>query len=127
MGLGLSKMHSLGGTWYIYFRFIYVRNAAGLVKDKAKLLHMGIMIFCVSWHFNRICMRVVAPMWKGFNFEQKPPGKYCMKTNLNSTWHGGMDFDFSQRATSNRLLVLVSMGLYTIALIYFCLGALIAR
>ena len=66
-------------------------------------------------------------MWKGFNYEQKPPGKYCMKTNLTLTWHGEMDNDFSQRATSNKLLVLVSMGLYSIALIYFCFGALVAR
>ena len=104
-----------------------MRNAPGLVKDKAKLLHRIIMIFSVSYHFNRIGIWVVAPMWKGFNYELIPMGKYCMKTNLTLTWHGERDEDFAQRATSNRLQVLVSMALYSIALIYFCLGALVAR
>ena len=104
-----------------------MRNAAGLVKDKAKLLHMIIMIFSVSYHFNRIGIWSIAPMLKGFNYELIPLGKYCMKTNQTLTWHGEMDHDFYQRATSNRLQALVSMALFNIALIYFFLGALEAR
>lgn len=104
-----------------------MRNAAGLVKDQAKLLHTVIMIFSVAYHFNRIGVNVVAPMWRGFNYELRLNGKYCMKTNLTLTWHGEMDYDFSQQATKIRFMVLVSMVLYSIALIYFCLGALVAR
>ena len=104
-----------------------MRNAAGLVKDKAKLLHMAIMIFSVSYHFNRIGIWSIAPMMKGFNYELISLGKYCMKTNLTLTWHGEMDYDFDQRATGHRLQALVSMVLFSIALIYFYLGALVAR
>ena len=111
----------------LHFRFLYVRNASGLVKDKAKLLHMIILIFTLTYHFNRIGIWVVAQLATGLNYELIPLGKYCMMTNISLTWHGELDQDFPQRATSNRMQVMVSMALFSIALTYVCLGALVAR
>ena len=112
---------------YVNFRFLYVRNASGLIKDNAKLLHMIIMIFIATYHFNRAGTWVVTQLWKGLNYDLIPMGKLCMMTNLNLTWHSEIDEDFVQRVKSRNTLVLVSMVLFSIALTYVCLGALVAR
>ena len=104
-----------------------MRNASGLVKDKARLLHMIILIFAVTYHLNRIGIWVVAQLWTGLNYELIPLGKYCMMTNITLTWHGEQDHDFFQRTTSHSMQVVVSMVLFSIALTYAYLGALVAR
>ena len=111
----------------VYFRFLYVRNASGLIKDNAKLLHLIIMIFIATYHCNRVGLWVVLQRWKGLNYEVMPLGKFCMNTNLTLTWHGEMDEDYFQRAQSFRTQVVVSMVLFSIALTYVCIGALVAR
>ena len=111
----------------LHFRFLYVRNASGLVKDKAKLLHMIILIFTLTYHFNRIGIWVVAQLATGLNYELIPLGKYCMMTNISLTWHGEVDHGFFQRASRNSMQVVVSMILFSIALTYAYLGALVAR
>ena len=106
---------------------MYVRNASGLVKDKAKLLHLLIMIFMGTWTFLRIGIWPVTQLWTGMNYEKLIPGKFCMMTNLTSTWHNKIDEDYYKRSSSFKLQVVVSMFLYLIAKIYFCLTALKAR
>ena len=104
-----------------------MRNASGLVKDKARLLHMIILIFTVTYHLNRIGTWVVVQLWTGRNYELMPLGKYCMMTNITLTWHGELDQGFCQRTTSHSIQVFVSMALFSIALTYAYLGALVAR
>ena len=111
---------------FVNFRFLYVRNASGLVRDNAKLLHMIVMIFIVTYHLDRIVVWALVQLWKGLNYELRPLGKVCMMTNL-FTWHGEMDEDFLQRSKSQSLKVLVSQILFIIVLTFFCLGALVAR
>ena len=48
-------------------------------------------------------------------------------TNITLTWHGELDHDFFQRTTSHSMQVVVSMVLFSIALTYAYLGALLAR
>ena len=104
-----------------------MRNASGLVKDNAKLLHMIIMIFIVTYHLDRIGIWSAVQLWKGLNYELLHIGKFCMMTNLSLTWHGEMDEDFLQRSKSQSLKIMVSMILFSIVLTFVCLGALRAR
>ena len=104
-----------------------MRNATGLIRDNAKLLHMIIMIFIATYHCNRIGLWVILQQLKGLNYELMPLGKFCMMTNLTLTWHGEMDEDYYQRAKSFRYQVVISGILFTIALTYNWLGALVAR
>ena len=112
---------------FVNFRFLYVRNASGLVRDNAKLLHIILMIFIVTYHLDRIVVWSAVELWKGLNYELRPLGKICMMTNLSSTWHGEIDEDFLQRSKSQSLKVVVSMILFSIVLTFVCLGALVAR
>ena len=104
-----------------------MRNASGLIKDNAKLLHMIIMIFIATYHFKRAGIWVVTQLWKDLNYELMPMGKLCMMTNLNLTWHSEIDEDFVQQVKSRNTMVVVSGVLFSIALTYVCLGALGAR
>ena len=112
---------------FLNFRFLYVRNASGLVRDNAKLLHMIIMIFIVTYHLERIGIWVAVQLWKRLNYELLALGKFCMMTNLTQTWHGENDEDYFQRSNSSSLKVMASQVLFSIALTFVCLGALVAR
>ena len=122
-----DKDNSFSDLLFVNFRFLYVRNASGLVRDNAKLLHMIIMIFIVTYHLDRIGIWVGVQLWKGLDYELLALGKFCMMTNLTQTWHGEMDEDFLQRSKSSSLKVVVSQVLFSIALTFVCLGALVAR
>ena len=124
---GLKIISSLFLGFCKLYRFLYVRNASGLVRDNAKLLHMIIMIFIVTYHLDRIVIWVGVQLWKGLDYELLALGKFCMMTNLTQTWHGEMDEDFLQRSKSQSLKVLVSQILFSMVLTFFCLGALVAR
>ena len=43
----------------IHLRLIYVRNASGLLRDKAKLLHILVTLFIVIWVSNRNIMAMI--------------------------------------------------------------------
>ena len=108
-------------------RFLYVRNASGLVNDKAKWLHIMIMLFLFTYHINRLGSWTLAQLWQGFNYESMPIGKFCMMTNLTLTWDGINDPDYRHKFSRNRTLVLVNMFLFDLALTFACLAALTAR
>ena len=122
-----DKDNSFSDLLFVNFRFLYVRNASGLIRDNAKLLHMIIMIFIVTYHLDRVGIWAAVQLWKGLNYELLHIGKFCMMTNLTQTWHGEMDEDFLQRSKSQSLKVLVSQILFCIVLTIVCLVALRAR
>ena len=106
---------------------MYVRNAAGLVKDKARLLHLLLLIFLLAWYIRKIVPWPLHALWTGKNYEDLPVGKFCMMTNLTSSWDGNKDLDFKQKSIIFKLSILVSHSLYSLLLIYSLLASLRAR
>ena len=106
---------------------MYVRNAAGLVKDKARLLHLLLLIFLLAWYIRKIVPWPLYALWAGKNYEDLPVGKFCMMTNLTSSWDGNKDLDFNQKSIIFKLSILVSHSLYSLLLIYSFLASLRAR
>lgn len=106
---------------------MYVRNAAGLVQDKARLLHWLLLIFLLTWYFRKVILWPLHALWTGMNYEDLPVGKFCMMTNLTSSWDGNKDLDFNKKSIFFKLIILVSQSLYSLVLIYSFLASLRAR
>ena len=63
-----------------FSRMMYVRNASGLIRDRARLLHIILILFIVVWISNRNFMGIIAHSvrYKGHVILSK---NICMKTN----------------------------------------------
>ena len=72
----------------IVFRLTYVRNAAGLIKDKGRLAHILVTLFITIWMSNRIISGIMIQQstWLDYNGGLiKLTRKFCMKTNTSGT------------------------------------------
>ena len=63
-----------------FSRMMYVRNASGLIRDRARLLHIILILFIVVWMSNRNFMGIIvhSVRYKGHLILSK---NICMKTN----------------------------------------------
>ena len=63
-----------------FSRMMYVRNASGLIRDRARLLHIILILFIVVWMSNRNFMGIIvhSTRYKGHLILSK---NICMKTN----------------------------------------------
>ena len=63
-----------------FSRLMYVRNAMGLIRDRARLLHIILILFIVVWMSNRNFMGIIAHRVRntGHLILSK---NICMKTN----------------------------------------------
>ena len=63
-----------------FSRMMYVRNASGLVRDRARLLHIILILFIVVWMSNRNFIGIIAHRVrnKGHLILSK---NICMRTN----------------------------------------------
>ena len=68
----------------IYFRLLYVRNASGLIRDKARLLHILLVLAIVVWMSKRTITGLIVydSKFKGFLILSR---NFCMKTQTNVT------------------------------------------
>ena len=66
-----------------FLRMMYVRNASGLIRDRARLLHIILILFIVVWMSNRNItgMIVQRVRFKGHLILSR---NICMKTNTTA-------------------------------------------
>ena len=114
--------------YFVLLRLNYVRNASGLIRDKARLLHYVILLFIGTWVSKRVISHPLMEIWKGLNFSELPKGKLCMLLDFNGGNKDGVrDEAFFQRSNKFKVSVILSQAIYTIFTTYFFLASLIAR
>ena len=67
-----------------YFRLLYVRNASGLIRDSARLLHILLVLVIVVWWSNRTITGFIIYNSK-FKGSLVLSRNFCMKTVTNVT------------------------------------------
>ena len=75
------------GFWsYITFsRFIYIRQASGLVREGSGLLHKLVLILIGSLVCSQGLMFPAKFMGDGSNFQSLLKGRFCSKTDITNT------------------------------------------
>ena len=99
-------------------RFVYIRYASGLVRDRAKLFHLIVVVYLTVWFSNRNLNICFAQLWKGREFKQYPIGKICMMTNLSLTYEGKIDKNFDFLEKKIKMAVVLSFVISIYMLIY---------
>ena len=69
---------------FIVFRFIYVRNAHDLLRDKARLLHIVVWLFISIWFSKRAITYSLSQLVRGLNYTKTTKGMLCMVKNLGN-------------------------------------------
>ena len=103
-----------------------MRGASGLLRDRARLLHVIVIMFISVWFTNRGINWPLRELTKS-KFKDLPRGKLCMMINLTMTSEGEVDESYHQQSLKIRLIVLVSSALFDFAILFFCFAALRAR
>ena len=109
------------------FRFIYVRNAHGLLRDKARLLHILVWIFISIWFSKRALTYHLLQLVRGLNYEKTTKGMLCMMKNMTMTQSRNMEESYVQYLTKTTVMVFVSTGIFNIVLTVCCLLSLSTR
>ena len=97
---------------------MYIRYASGLVRDRAKLFHLIVVVYLTVWFANRNLNICFAQLWKGREFKQYPIGKICMMTNLSLTYEGKIDKNFDFLEKKIKMAVVLSFFISIYMLIY---------
>ena len=66
----------------------YVRNASGLIRDKARLAHILLILFITIWMSNRTISGIIIQQSKGSQYDGgliKLSRKYCMSKNASGS------------------------------------------
>ena len=103
------------------FRSMYVRNATGLIHDKAKLLHILIIVFLIVWLARRSFSLPFIQLLKGFDYSGFQRIEICMMTN-NTASSSSSSYHFSP--VKLRVIYVTNCLLYSIGLTYFYFLAL---
>ena len=101
---------------------MYVRNATGLIHDKAKLLHILIIVFLIVWLARRSFSLPFIQLLKGFDYSGFQRIEICMMTNNTSSSSPSGSYHFSP--VKLRVIYVTSCLLYSIGLTYFYFLAL---
>ena len=108
-------------------RFVYVRNAHGLLRDKGRLLHMVVCLFITIWHFKRAMNFSLSQLLRGLNYTKTTKGMLCMMKNLTMTESRNLGESYFQYSVKSTIMVFVSIAIFNIVLTVCCFRSLSAR
>ena len=103
---------------FLFFRFVYIRYASGLVRDGAKLFHIIVIVFLSVWLSIRIMNIHFVQLWRRLDFKEYPIGKICMMTPLSLTYEGKIDENFDFFLKKVKIANIMSFSISIVILIY---------